>query len=146
MRFFGPASIETIYVVGILVADDNVSTLKAIVRFLEDERYRVIGSVHNGADLVNQAMALQPDVAVVDIVMPEMSGLEALIELTRRNSGTRVVVLTAHREPEFVQAVFSAGGFGYVLKHRMVTDLPSAIDATLRGERFLSPPLASIPH
>jgi DNA-binding NarL/FixJ family response regulator len=128
-------------VVGILIADDNASTLKAIVRFLEDERYRVVASVQDGEELVRKALALRPDVAVIDIVMPEMTGLQALDELKGKDLPMKVVILTAHREPQFVQAAIAAGASGYVLKHRMVTDLPAAIEGALRGERFVSPTL-----
>ena len=125
----------------ILIADDNLSTLKAIGQFLEDERYRVLDAVQSGASLVAKALALRPDIAVIDIAMPEMTGLDALGELTRRNCNTKIVILTAHREPEFVEAALSAGASAYVLKHRMVTDLPVAIESALRGDRFLSPSL-----
>jgi DNA-binding NarL/FixJ family response regulator len=125
----------------ILVADDNEATLEAIARFLEDERYQVIRLVRDGVALVSDTVQLHPDVAVVDILMPEMNGLDATAHLRRMNCNTRIVVLTAHREPEFVRAAFASGALGYVLKHRLVSDLPNAIEMALRGERFLSPPL-----
>ena len=74
--------------------------------------------------------------------MPGLSGLEAIAELKKMNCDTKIVILTMHWEPEFLQAAFAAGAIGYVLKHRLVTDLPTAIEAALRGEPFVSPPLA----
>src|ERR1051325_5067916 len=141
--FSSTCALESTLLIKVLVADDNAATLKAIARFLEDEQYRVVGSVRNGMELVNETLALHPDVAVIDIMMPEMTGLEALAELARESSETRFVMLTAHREPEFIQAAFSAGASGYVLKHRMVSDLPAAIEGAMRGERFVSPSLVA---
>src|SRR5438093_12379648 len=114
--------------VRVLVAGDNESTLLAIARFLRDEEYRVIGAVRDGAALVSGAVESMPDVAVVDIFMPEMSGLEATAQLRELHCDAKIVILTAHREPEFVEAAFAAGASAYVLKHRLVTDLPVAIE------------------
>lgn len=127
--------------VRIVVADDNESTLQAMTRFLQEERYSVVGTVPDGSALVNEVARLAPDLAVVDITMPGVSGIEAVVQLKQKNCGTKFVMLTVHREPEFVKLAFDAGACGYVLKHRVVTDLPAAIESALRGERFLSPPL-----
>ncbi|MBI4461135.1 MAG: response regulator transcription factor [Acidobacteria bacterium] len=129
----------------ILLADDQDSTLAAIAAFLEvhyKDRYKVIGAVTSGTALVNTAARTPPDVAVVDITMPGLSGLDAVAEIKKRNCDTKIVMLTVHWEPEFMHAAFAAGAIGYVLKHRLVTDLPPAIEAALRGETFVSPPLS----
>ena len=94
-------------------------------------------------NLVAEALALAPDVAVVDILMPAMSGLDAVAELSRLRCETKFIMLTSTREPEFTQAAFAAGASAYVLKNHLVTDLPSAIESALRGEPFLSPSLTS---
>jgi DNA-binding NarL/FixJ family response regulator len=126
----------------VLAADDNENTLDAIVRFLKEERHYVVGSAKNGEELVPLTLLLQPDIVVADVVMPEMNGLEALATLRERDCSAKFIVLTAHRLPAFVKTALASGASAYVLKHRMVADLPAAIDAALRGERFVSPPLA----
>lgn len=126
----------------ILLAEDQEYVLAAIAAFLQErykERYEVVGTVRDGTALVSETLRLAPDVAVVDITMPGLNGLEATTELARRNCGTKVVILTMNWETEFLEAALVAGAVGYVLKHRMVTDLPSAIDAALQGKRFISP-------
>ncbi|OFW25497.1 MAG: hypothetical protein A3H27_10615 [Acidobacteria bacterium RIFCSPLOWO2_02_FULL_59_13] len=128
----------------ILLAEDQEETLKAILAFLEEsfrERYEVIGSVRDGIALVNETLKLEPDVAVVDISMPKLNGIDAASELNERKCSSKIVILTIHSEPAFVRAAMNAGALGYVLKSRVFSDLPLAVDAALRGERFTSPPL-----
>ncbi|MBI4463539.1 MAG: response regulator transcription factor [Acidobacteria bacterium] len=128
----------------ILVAEDHEDTLKAIVAFLEKyyrDRYEVVGSVRDGMALVNEALKLAPDLAVVDVSMPKLNGIEATAELKQRKCSTKIVMLTIYSEPAFFRAAFDAGAVGYVLKTRMYSDLPLAVDAALRGERFTSLPL-----
>lgn len=132
----------------ILLAEDQDYTLKAIATFLEEryrERYAVVGVVKDGTTLVSETVKLAPDVAVVDLSMPGLNGLDATAALKKKNCVTKIVILTMNWEPEFLRAAFAAGAIGYVLKHRMVSDLPRAIEAALRGERFISPPLEPRP-
>ena len=130
----------------ILLADDNEATAAAVTRFLEDEKFRVVAVVRDGNELLKEAGSLLPDVVIADILMPEMNGLDATARLKETNCATKVVILTAHEEPEFVQAAIAAGACGYVLKHRLVYDLPKAIELALRGEQFFSSALTSPPN
>jgi len=126
----------------IVLAEDQEYVLAAISAFLQErfkERYEVVCTVRDGTSLVSEVLRLAPDVAVVDITIPGLNGLEATAELNKRDCGTRIVILTMNWEPEFLQAALAAGAIGYVLKHRMVSDLPNAIDAALQGKRFISP-------
>ena len=125
----------------ILVADDNESTLKMIASFLEARNFRVIGTAKSGAELVTKAQDLAPDVVVTDISMPELNGVAAISQLRKMGCEAKVVILTVHMEPEFVQAAFSAGASGYVLKSRAVLDLSRAIELALQDQRFVSPTL-----
>ena len=132
----------------ILLAEDQEYVLAAISAFLQErckERYQVVGAVRNGTAFVSETERLSPDVAVVDVSMPGLNGLEATAELKKRNCTTRIVILTMNWEPEFLHAALAAGANGYVPKHRMGTDLPSAIDAALQGKRFVSPSLQHLP-
>lgn len=126
----------------ILLAEDQAATRDAIAAFLlrrHKDRCELIGTVADGMTLISETIRLAPDIAVVDIAMPGLNGVAATAELTRRNCQTKVIMLTMYWEPEFQRAAFEAGAAGFVLKHRMVTDLPLAIEAALRGERFVSP-------
>jgi DNA-binding NarL/FixJ family response regulator len=126
----------------VLLAEDQKATLEAISAYLRvrhKDRFEVIGTVSDGYKLIEETMRLMPDVAVVDIAMPGIDGVAAVSELRQRGCGTKIVFLTMYWEAEFVQAAFQAGANAYVLKHRMVTDLPVAIESVLRGEQFVSP-------
>ena len=126
----------------ILLAEDQEYVLAAIAAFLQERckgRYELVGSVRNGTALVDEAIRLSPDIAVVDITIPGLNGLQAADELKKRHCDTKIVILTMNWEPQFLQAALAVGAMGYVLKHRMVTELPSAIDAALNGKRFISP-------
>lgn len=127
----------------IVLADDHRATVAAVESFLETD-YDVIGTVGDGLSLVEAIEKLQPDVAVVDISMPRMSGLQAGSRVRDMGSKTRIVFLTHQRDPEFLHAAMAIGALGYVLKYRLDSDLPLAIEAALAGRRFVSPPLADL--
>lgn len=127
----------------ILLADDHFATLCAVRSFLESD-YNVVGAVGDGQSVVEANKNLSPDVAVIDISMPGMSGLEAAKRMREMGSTTRIVFLTLHGDPDCLQAAMLTGALGYVLKYRMATDLPIAIDSALAGRRFVSPPLSDL--
>lgn len=126
----------------VLVADDHQALLDRVVAMLEHD-FRVIGAVTDGARLVEAEAALHPDVLVVDISMPGMSGLEAAERIRSRGSHAAVVCLTAHVERGLVEAALDAGALGYVVKTSLAHDLVPAIRAALEGRRFIS--LALVP-
>ncbi len=121
----------------VLVADDHQSLLDRVVSILDGE-FSVIGTVRDGTSLVEAEAELTPDVLVIDISMPGMSGLEAASCIRRRGSRAAVVCLTAHQEPEVVEAAWRAGALGYVSKTSLAHDLLPAVRAALKGHRFLS--------
>ncbi len=121
----------------VLVADDHQSLLDRVVSILDGE-FSVIGTVRDGTSLVEAEAELTPDVLVIDISMPGMSGLEAASCIRRRGSHAAVVCLTAHQEPEVAEAAWRAGVLGYVFKTSLAHDLLPAVRAALKGHRFLS--------
>lgn len=121
----------------VLVADDHQSLLDRVVSILDGE-FAVVGTVHDGAALVAAEAQLTPDVLVIDISMPVMSGLEAASTIRRRGSRAAVVCLTAHHEREIVEAAWRAGVLGYVTKTSLAQDLVLAVRAALAGRRFVS--------
>jgi DNA-binding NarL/FixJ family response regulator len=121
----------------VLVADDSPPFLERIVDIL-CRHFCVVGAVTTGAELVDAAGSLQPDVVVADIYMPVMNGLEAAVLIHRRGSQVPIVLMTAHHEHELIEAVRVAGALGYVTKLHLAHDLVPAIQAALEGRRYLS--------
>jgi len=99
----------------------------------------VIGSAHNGRELIVEAMRLNPDVIVTDISMPEVDGIQAARQLRENGSTAKLVFLTVHVEEEFVRACLAEGALGYVVKTHMKSDLIPAIHAVLSNHSFISP-------
>jgi DNA-binding NarL/FixJ family response regulator len=122
----------------ILIADDHKQMREQVVRELEPE-FEVVGAVGSGEALLAAAPKIQPDVCIIDISMPIMSGIEAAAQLQASHSISRIVFLTIHKEPDFVEAALNTGALGYVLKSRMGADLVPAIHAVLSGRLFVSP-------
>lgn len=129
----------------ILLADDH-QPIQDRVRELLRSSYDVVGAVSNGTELVDHAKKLRPDVVVLDISMPGITGIEALHELRESGSTARVVFLTAHERAEFVHACMTEGALGYVIKSRLNLDLVAAIQEALSGRRFISPPSRAEAH
>jgi DNA-binding NarL/FixJ family response regulator len=119
------------------VADDHAAVIEQIVRELEPE-FRIVGSVADGQAAVKAVARLAPDVLVLDISMPVMSGLEAARAITAAGSQTRIVFLTVHEDSDFARAALAAGGLGYVVKSRLTTELLPAVREALAGRRFVS--------
>jgi DNA-binding NarL/FixJ family response regulator len=127
----------------VLVADDHAIVRSGIRHVLEGEPgFTVVGEASNGAEALALAEQLQPDVAVLDISMPGVSGLQTATELRRRWPDTRVLVLSMHDNSEYVLESLRAGVHGYLLKDSAAAELGAAIRAVCRGESFFSPPIA----
>ena len=113
-------------VIRVLVADDHASVRTGIRHVLETEPgFTVVGEASNGTEALALALELRPDVAVLDISMPGVSGLHAASELRRRSPETRVLILSMHDAPELMEAALASGARAYLLKH----DLRQLIDA-----------------
>jgi DNA-binding NarL/FixJ family response regulator len=94
----------------ILLAEDHADMRNIVVRLLEP-KFEVVGAVANGRALLDAADKIQPDVLVLDISMPILSGIEAAERLRRAGSTVRIVFLTVHEDPDFVRAAMAAGGW-----------------------------------
>jgi DNA-binding NarL/FixJ family response regulator len=121
----------------ILVAEDHELMRDRVVRLLNRE-FDVVEAVENGEALLEAAVRLKPDVCVLDISMPLLSGIETLIHLKQSHSPAKVIFLTIHNDSDFVGAAFKSGAEGYVFKTRMVADLVFAVREVLAGRTFLS--------
>jgi DNA-binding NarL/FixJ family response regulator len=130
----------------VLIADDHQSFLDRVVTLLQPE-FTVVGAVSSGTQLVFACGAMQPDVIVIDVSMPDMTGLEALDAIRARGSQVPAVFVTAWNEPEIIKAAWRSGALGFVIKTSVAADLISAVRAALEGRRFLSDAAAHrIPH
>jgi len=124
----------------ILLADDHAVLRAGLRALLNDEPDMVVvGEAANGQEAVEQTARLHPDLVVMDLAMPVLSGLEATAAITARQRGTKVLVLTMHAEEQYLFQVLEAGGSGYVLKQSADSDLLQAIRAVHRGEAFMYP-------
>jgi DNA-binding NarL/FixJ family response regulator len=125
----------------ILLADDHGPMIERVRALLQPD-FEIIGDVATGPDLVAVAGQLQPDIIVLDISMPGLTGIEVAHELRRLGSDARFVFLTVHERVEFVHACLAEGGLGYVAKARVASDLVPAIIDALAGRQFISPPVS----
>jgi two-component system response regulator NreC len=121
----------------ILLADDNPGIRESLIDMLTPT-FDVIGEAVDGEALVRAAIELKPDVLVLDISMPVLTGIEAANMLRKAGVTARIVFLTVFDDSDFVDAAFAAGALGYVVKARMNSDLVSAIREVHTGRRFLS--------
>ena len=122
----------------ILIADDHEAMRDKIVKHLEND-FEVVGAVEDGKAVLEAEARMLPDVCVLDISMPKLSGIEAAGELKKRGSRCKVVFLTVHQDPDFLEAALDKGALGYVVKNRMALDLMPAINAAVAGRLFISP-------
>lgn len=124
----------------ILIADDHPIVLAGLRRLLEaQEEYTVVGEATDGFEAVAQATEQEVDLAILDVSMPRKTGLQAAREITRRTPETRVLMLSMHRDEQYVFEALAVGACGYVLKTAVDRDLLAACRAALRGEPFLYP-------
>jgi len=124
--------------ISVLLADDHADFLAVAVRLLEPV-VRVVKTVADGNAAVQEAARLDPDVIVLDISMPVLSGIEAARQLRAAGSRAKIVFLTVHPDSDFARAAFDAGAVGYVVKDRLASDLLHALREAMAGNSFVSP-------
>jgi DNA-binding NarL/FixJ family response regulator len=129
----------------ILIADDHGLVRRGARSVLSSQRgWRVVGEATNGREAVQKAIELKPDVAVVDIGMPELDGVAAVSRIREAVPDTKVLVLTMHESDQMVQRALDAGAHGYILKSDLTDTLPKAVKAVVEGKRFLTPRVSEI--
>ncbi|HTZ46305.1 MAG TPA: response regulator transcription factor [Verrucomicrobiae bacterium] len=123
----------------ILVVDDYAPLQRFIAGMFEREKdLKIVATASGGREAVQIAKVLQPDVILMDVSLPEMSGIEATRRIREVLPGSRILFLSEHMGRDIVEEAFAAGGMGYVLKSELLNDLFSGLRAILRGERYLS--------
>tara|TARA_R110000751_G_scaffold229366_3_gene330867 strand:- start:2691 stop:3347 length:657 start_codon:yes stop_codon:yes gene_type:complete len=122
----------------VLVVDDHPMVAQGIQSILESyDDLMVVGTLGNGRDVINQLDTLKPHVILMDLNMPEMGGLTATELVLERSPDTAVLILSMHDSPEYIASALDHGARGYVLKDVPTDEIKDAIDAVMRGERYL---------
>ena len=123
----------------VLLVDDHLMMRQGLKTLLEREGIDVVGEAADGRDAIRLARQLRPDVAVVDLVMPLLNGIDAAREITKVSRKTKAILLTMHTEDRYVIEALKAGIKGYVLKTQAASDLVVAISQVSQGTTYLSP-------
>ena len=129
----------------ILLADDHTLVRQGIRKVLEERSdWEVVAEAGDGREAVRQAEALKPDVAIVDVAMPLLNGIETTRQIVKRSPSTRILVLTMHADEAYVNQILKAGATGYLLKDSADVDLLKAVSAVSKGKSFFSPSVARV--
>lgn len=124
----------------ILIADDHTVVREGLRAVLAAYDFiTIVGEALDGKEAIQQALALRPDVVLLDISMPRVSGLDAARVLKKRIPSTKILILTVHHRQEYVKEVLRIGAHGYLLKDIAPAELVHAIIAVCRGDAFFSP-------
>ena len=128
----------------VLIVDDHAVVRSGLRLLLHaEEDIEPVGEAGSARDAVFQARALKPDVILLDVVMPEQTGLDVLPQLKHENPDAKVLVLSMQDEPRYVREAFGAGASGYVLKEAADVEVVAAIREVARGGRYVHPELGA---
>jgi DNA-binding NarL/FixJ family response regulator len=125
--------------VRIVIADDHELLRRGLVATLaEVTGWKVVGEAANGRQAVEMVAALEPDIAILDVTMPELNGLEATRQILQQHPGTRILILSVHESEQIVREVLQAGAQGYLLKSDAGRDLVHALAALLNNQPYFT--------
>jgi two-component system, NarL family, response regulator NreC len=131
--------------VRILLADDHTIVRQGLRKVLEERpEWEVVAEAGDGREAVRLAEQYRPDVAVVDVAMPLLNGIEATRQITKRVPNTRVLVLSMHADEAYVTQILQAGATGYLLKDSADVDLLKAVEEAASGRSFFTPAIARV--
>ncbi len=121
----------------VLLADDHALVLEGFKKLLE-EHCQVVGAVEDGRSLLDAAKRLRPDIVVMDISMPQLNGLDAARRLRKIIPQARLIFVTVHADPDYINQAFKAGASAYLLKRSAGSELSQAIDAVKKGNYYVT--------
>jgi len=125
------------------VAEDHTILREGLRALLSSKsQYLIAGEARDGLEAIRLAARIRPDLVLMDLSLPKISGMDAIIEIKRVSPATKILVLTVHKTEEYVAATFRAGADGYILKDATSEELEMAINKVLEGYRYLSPSIA----
>lgn len=123
----------------VLVADDHQLFREGLVNLLSaSSDLEIVGQAVNGKETVVKTMELKPDIVLMDIGMPEMSGIEATVELIRQIPAIKIIALSMHSDKQFINGMLEAGASGYLLKSSTYNQLIESITSVYSGNKYLS--------
>ena len=129
----------------ILIADDHTIVRQGLARLLEDQPdFKVVGEAYDGRMAIEKAMALLPDVVVMDIAMPLLNGIEAARRIRKTLPKIKILILSMYSHEHYIHELLEAGISGYLLKESSGRDIIKAIQAAMKGETFLSPSISKV--
>lgn len=129
----------------LLLGDDHTLVRQGLRKILEERPdWEVVAEVGDGRDAIRRAVALKPDVAILDVGMPQLNGIDATQQIVRRVPGTRVLILSMHSDEAYVTRALHAGATGYMLKDSAGKDLLKGVAAVAAGKSFFSPAVARL--
>lgn len=129
----------------IILAEDHTLVRQGLRSLLEQNTdFKVVGEADNGREAVERAIRLKPDVVVMDYSMPELNGLEATRQISSRNPGIKILILTRHTNKEYIDNILKAGASGFLVKRSAAEELVRAIFAVHQGNIFLDPLISNI--
>ncbi|MEZ4857583.1 MAG: response regulator transcription factor [Flavobacteriaceae bacterium] len=128
----------------IIIADDHPLLLKGLSDFLLEKGYNVVGSGQNGREAYNLINKLQPDIAILDIQMPYMSGLEIAKKCKHNAIHTKIILITFHKEKELYKEANELNIYGYILKEFALEEIENCLNYVSEGKPFLSPKINDI--
>ena len=129
----------------ILLADDHTIVRQGLRKVLEEQPdWHVVAEAGDGREAIRQAEQHKPDVAIIDVAMPLLNGIETTRQIARRVPGTRILVLSMYADEAYVTQILKAGATGYLLKDSADVDLFQAVSAVAQGKSFFSPAVARL--
>jgi len=121
----------------VLIVDDHAVVVEGIRKSLKNEPdFEIIGSAHNGLEAIQMVKAMKPDLVVMDISLPELNGVQAVMEIRKWDRNVRFVVFTMYPEKEYIVTLFKIGVSGYVFKDEPISELVMALRAVKEGATF----------
>jgi DNA-binding NarL/FixJ family response regulator len=129
--------------VNVVIVDDHPLFRSGLRQILENHpRYKIVGEAATGLDALRLINEKKPDIAVLDVNLPELSGLEVVQKLQESHSKTQVIILTMHKEEALLNRALDLGVMAFVLKENAVENILGALDAVTKGEHYLSPSIS----